>query len=144
MIRAFSYQHIPANFDVCVGVGFGIFGTYLRRLVWDGSRALAANGRFAASIATPAMNGTFFEWRDPAGSAANKAGSFPANYPNTWLRLQRVSNTIHRLCRFTTGKRGRNLAATAFSMSTRWMWAFGSAAKQNGVTTAQFFDFLAE
>ncbi len=55
---------------------------------------LAGSSRFAAAMATPAMNGSFFEWRDPAGSASSSSGSFPANYPNTWLRLKRSGNTF--------------------------------------------------
>ena len=47
------------------------------------------NARFAASIATPGAAGCFFESRNLAGAAAAAEGSFPANYPYTWLRLQR-------------------------------------------------------
>ena len=30
----------------------------------------------------------------PSDNATSTAGNFPANYPNTWLRLNRVGNTF--------------------------------------------------
>ena len=56
--------------------------------------SMEPGSRFAATLTTPAINGCFFEWRDPASAAANSAGNFPANYPYTWLRLKRVGNTF--------------------------------------------------
>jgi hypothetical protein len=55
---------------------------------------LTSGSRFAASFATPSMNGLFFEARDPAGSPSTTSGSLPANYPNTFLRLKRSGNTF--------------------------------------------------
>jgi len=55
---------------------------------------LSAGSRFAGVFATPAMNGSFFEWRDPAASTARSSGSFPINYPMTWLRLTRSGSTF--------------------------------------------------
>ena len=40
------------------------------------------------------MNGSFFEWRDPAASTARASGNFPVNYPMTWLRLARSGSTF--------------------------------------------------
>ncbi len=51
---------------------------------------LAANSRFAAALAGPNIIGSFFESRVTAGAEAAISGSFPVNYPYTWLRLQRV------------------------------------------------------
>ncbi len=61
---------------------------------WMARETLDPASRFAAALATPAMNGDGFYYRDPAGFAANRTGGFPVNYPNTWLRLQRVGNTF--------------------------------------------------
>ncbi len=55
---------------------------------------LTVGSRFAASFATPSMAGDFFEWRDPAGIASSKTGNFPANFPNSWLRLKRAGNVF--------------------------------------------------
>lgn len=54
--------------------------------------SLAINSPFAAVLATPSMNGTFFEDRASVGATAIATGKFPVNYPQGWLRLQRVGN----------------------------------------------------
>ena len=40
------------------------------------------------------MSGSFFQWRSTTNGATSSAGSFPVNYPQTWLRLQRTGNTF--------------------------------------------------
>ena len=102
---------------------------------------LTASGRFAAALATPAMNGTFFEWRDPAGSAASTAGSFPANYPNTWLRLNRVGNTFTGYASYD-GQTWTQLGSDTISMPNQIYLGFAvSSHNTNQPTTAQFLDF---
>ena len=53
---------------------------------------LASNSVFAAAFSTPTLSGSFFEYRPATGGPVSRNGSFPANYPNTWLRLKRVGN----------------------------------------------------
>jgi hypothetical protein len=53
---------------------------------------LSPGARFAASLATPSISGAFFESRNATNGAAALSGSFPVNYPNTWLRLKRAGN----------------------------------------------------
>jgi hypothetical protein len=52
----------------------------------DGS---ADNARFAATFATPGIAGAFFQARTTVNAAAQSSGTFPVDYPNTWLRLRR-------------------------------------------------------
>ena len=40
------------------------------------------------------MNGDFFAYRTATNGMAATAGNFPVNYPNTWLRLNRVGNVF--------------------------------------------------
>lgn len=89
---SFQYQLLTGNFDISVRVAafssldvWAKAGLMVRETLQPGSR-------FAAALTTPAMNGSFFEWRDPTGSASLASGSFPANYPNTYLRLKRAGN----------------------------------------------------
>ena len=89
-----SYQIRNGDFDVAVRVA-GISPSD----VWAKAGLMAretldAGGRFAGIFATPAMNGMFFEARDPAGSASSTSGNLAANYPDTWLRLKRAGNTF--------------------------------------------------
>jgi regulation of enolase protein 1 (concanavalin A-like superfamily) len=53
---------------------------------------LTPNGRFAAALATPSLNGAAFESRSAVGAAASTSGSVRVNYPDMWLRLQRVGS----------------------------------------------------
>jgi len=62
------------------------------------------------------MNGCFFEWRDPAGSASSSSGNYPANYPNIWLRLQRAGNTFTGFAGYD-GQTWAQLGSVSISMS---------------------------
>ena len=136
----FSWQVNSGNFDVCVRVAaLGLSDTFAKAGLMA-REDLTGNGRFAAAVATPAMNGTFFEWRDPVGSMANSAGSFPANYPNTWLRLQRVGNTFTGYAGYD-GQTWTELGSDTITMSNRVYLGFWvSSNGTNQVTTAQFRD----
>ncbi|MFZ0828260.1 MAG: lamin tail domain-containing protein [Verrucomicrobiia bacterium] len=137
---SFSYQICTGNFDVCVRVADLGLSDIFAKAGLMAREDLTINGRFAAALATPAMNGTFFEWRDPAGSTAKQAGSFPANYPNTWLRLQRVGNTLTGFAGYD-GQTWTELGSDIFSMSNQVYLGFSvSSHGTNQVTTAQFRD----
>ncbi len=137
---AFSWQLYSGNFDVCVRVAALGFSDIFAKAGLMAREDLTVNGRFAAALATPAMNGTFFEWRDPVGSAASSAGNFPANYPNTWLRLQRVGNTFTAYAGYD-GQTWTMLGSDTLSMSNRVYLGFSvSSHSPNQVTTAQFRD----
>lgn len=53
---------------------------------------LSGGSRFAGAFATPSIGGTFFLYRTAPAGSSTMTGTFPANYPDTWLRLQRVAN----------------------------------------------------
>ena len=94
----FSYQPVSGNFDLAVRVaGLGLSVDWAQAGLMA-RESLVPGGRFAASLATPAMNGCSFVWRDPPTARAVRAAAFPANYPNTWLRLNRVGNLFSGLC----------------------------------------------
>jgi hypothetical protein len=89
-----SYQLRTGDFDVAVRV-LGISPSD----VWAKAGLMAREtldpgSRFAGVFTTPAMNGMFFDARDPASSASVSSGNLAANYPNTWLRLKRSGNAF--------------------------------------------------
>lgn len=55
---------------------------------------LNTGSRFVAALATPATVGCFSLVRSTANTPAASTGYFPANYPNTWLRLKRAGNAF--------------------------------------------------
>lgn len=136
----FSYQVYSGNFDVSVqAADLGLSDIFAQAGLMAREN-LTSTGRFAASITTPTMNGSYFEWRDPAASTANTAGSFPANYPNTWLRLQRVGNTFTGYAGYD-GQTWTKLGSDTITMSNQVYLGFVvSSENTNQATTAQFSD----
>jgi hypothetical protein len=55
---------------------------------------MAANSAFAAAVASPSINGCYFLSRSSLGVSASFTGSFPVNYPYTFLRLKRTGSTF--------------------------------------------------
>ncbi|HEV2694152.1 MAG TPA: lamin tail domain-containing protein [Verrucomicrobiae bacterium] len=137
----FSWQVRSGNFDVSVRVaGLGL-SDILAKAGLMARETLDPASRFAASVATPAMNGAFFQWRDPAGSASSSAGNFPANYPNTWLRLQRVGNVFASYAGYD-GQTWTQLGSATITMSNQVYLGFSvSSRSPSQPTTAQFRDF---
>ena len=88
----FEYQLQTGNFDVTVCLaGLGLSDLWAQAGLMARA-SLDAGSPFAAALATPGMNGDFFADRSATNALAVTAGSFPVNYPNTWLRLNRVGN----------------------------------------------------
>ncbi|HWH69109.1 MAG TPA: lamin tail domain-containing protein, partial [Candidatus Sulfotelmatobacter sp.] len=80
------------DFDICVRLAGLDWSDLWAEAGLMARETLDPGSRFAAALATPGLNGTSFQVRDPAYSPAHSMGTFPANYPNTWLRLQRAGN----------------------------------------------------
>ena len=92
---SFDYQLLTGDFDLCTRLAGLSPSDPWAKAGLMARETLDAGSRFAAALATPAMSGSFFEWRDPANQPEhNAAGAFPPNYPNTWLRLKRAGNTF--------------------------------------------------
>ena len=136
----FSYQFVTGDFDVAVRVAGLSLADIFAKAGLMARENLSINSRFAAAFTTPAMNGSFFEWRDPAGNAAGTGGNFPANYPNTWLRLQRVGNTFNGFASYD-GHVWTQLGSATISMPGRIYLGFCvSSRSASAVATAQFRD----
>ncbi len=90
----FGYSVRSGDFDVAVRLAGLSLPDLWAKAGLMARETLDAGSRFAAVFATPSMNGCFFQWRDPVNAYAGSQGNFPANYPYTWLRLKRASNTF--------------------------------------------------
>ncbi|MCL5098278.1 MAG: lamin tail domain-containing protein, partial [Candidatus Omnitrophica bacterium] len=91
----FGCQQRSGDFDLEVRVAsIGLSDPWAKAglMVRD---SLDANSRFAVILATPSVAGCLFMSRVTTGAAAVPAGSFPVNYPYTWLRLQRVGTQFN-------------------------------------------------
>ena len=136
----FSYQIYTGDFDVAVRVANLTLSDMYAKAGLMARESLTASSRFAAAFTTPAMNGSFFEWRDPSANAASTSGNLPANYPNTWLRLQRVGNTFNGFASYD-GQVWAPLGSATISMPGQIYFGFSvSSRSASAVATAQFRD----
>jgi len=87
---AFDYQMCSGDFDVSLRVNGLSFSDAWAKAGLMARETLNPTSRFAASLATPTLNGVLFVDRDSAGGAPLSSGSFPVNFPDTWVRLQRL------------------------------------------------------
>ena len=134
----FSYQLSSGDFDIAVRIAsLGLTVDWAQAGLMA-RESLAPGGRFAASLVTPAMNGCSFMWRDPANSRAVSTGSFPANYPNTWLRLNRVGNLFSGYASYD-GQTWTLLGSDTITMSNQVYLGFAVSSDAAGQSiTAQF------
>jgi hypothetical protein len=134
----FGYQLVSGDFDIAVRLaGLTLSDTWAKAGLMA-REALLPGGRFAASLATPSINGCFFEWRDPAGSSSQSGGSFPDNYPNTWLRLNRVGNLFSGFASYD-GQTWTLLASQTIAMSNQLYLGFAvDSDETNQAVTAEF------
>ncbi|MGA2245783.1 MAG: lamin tail domain-containing protein [Verrucomicrobiota bacterium] len=134
----FGWKTVSGNFDLTVRVAsLGLSDTWSKAGLMA-RETLAPGGRFAASLATPVINGCFFEWRDPAGSASQTSGNFPDNYPNTWLRLSRVGNLFSGFASYD-GQTWALLASQTITMSNQLYLGFAVDSDQTNQTVAAEF-----
>ncbi len=137
------------SFNFTVRIGDFDIGARLAGLsasdVWAKAALMARetldpNARFAAAVATPAMTGSFFEWRDPVGNLASFTGSFPINYPDTWLRLKRAGNTFTGYASYD-GQNWSQLGSAIIAMPSQVYFGLAlSSRSTNLVAQAQFRD----
>ncbi|MGP8235670.1 MAG: lamin tail domain-containing protein [Limisphaerales bacterium] len=134
----FSYQMATGNFDIAVRLGGLSLSDTWAKAGLMARESLAPGGRFAAALATPVMNGCFFAWRDPTNGTAQSAGAFPDNYPNTWLRLNRVGNLFSGFASYD-GQTWTLLASQNISLANQLYLGFAVDSDQtNQTVTAQF------
>jgi hypothetical protein len=104
---------------------------------------LTPGGRFTATLATPNISGAFFESRTATNGLAAFSGSFPVNYPNTWLRLKRSGTTFSGFAGFD-GTNWAQLGTVTMALPTTVYFGFVvSSYNTNQPATGAFRDFSA-
>ena len=88
----FAHQVQAGDFDVTVCLAGLVLSDLWAQAGLMARASFDAGSPFAAALATPGMNGEFFDARAATNGLAVTSGTFPVNYPNTWLRLKRVGN----------------------------------------------------
>ena len=104
---------------------------------------LTPGGRFATTLATPTISGAFFESRTATNGSPAFSGSFPVNYPNTWLRLKRAGTTFSGFAGFD-GTNWAQLGTATMALPTTVYFGFVvSSYTTNQPATGAFRDFSA-
>ena len=102
---------------------------------------LTPGSRGASVMATPTISGCYFQSRGATNGATTLSGSFPANYPNTWLRLKRSGNDFTGFAGFD-GKNWTQLGTANMTLPTTVYFGFAvSSHNANQLATAAFRDF---
>ncbi|HWD18992.1 MAG TPA: lamin tail domain-containing protein [Verrucomicrobiae bacterium] len=137
----FQFQSVTGDFDVRVCLaGLGLSS------VWAQAGLMARQtsdmgSPFAAALATPRMVGAFFETRATESAAAVTTGTFPVNYPNTWLRLRRSGNTFFGFASYD-GQTWAQLGASVITMPSSILLGLTVASHDtNQLTSATFLNY---
>ncbi len=138
---SFAYQNYTNDFDLEVRVAALTFANAWTRAGLMARDGFATNAIFAGSFATPGPAGCHFESRATVGGSATMAGTFPVNYPDTWLRLRRVGNTFDGFASLD-GQTWEFLGASTLAVSNIIQVGFALTAGNNSASTAaQFRDY---
>ncbi len=137
----FDYELQTGNFDISVrlaGLGLSEMWTQAGLMA---RASLAAGSPFAAALATPGINGEYFTDRAAINGPAATAGNFPVNYPNTWLRLNRVGNVFSGFGGYD-GTNWTLLGSATITLPSQIYLGFSVASDStNQPVTAQFLNY---
>ncbi|HEX4121550.1 MAG TPA: lamin tail domain-containing protein, partial [Verrucomicrobiae bacterium] len=137
----FQYQQVTGNFDVSVCLsGLGLSDLWAAAGLMA-RQTLAPGSTFAASLATPSMVGAFFESRNASNTTATSTGSFPVNYPSTWLRLNRVGNIFTGFASYDGTNWTQMGSATLTMPAAIYLGMTVASDSTNQLTTASFVNY---
>lgn len=104
---------------------------------------LTPGSRSAGVFATPSISGVFFQSRASVNGSKTASGSFPVNYPYTWLRLKRAGNNFTGFASLD-GALWSQLGASTVALPQSIYVGFSvSSRNTNTLATASFRDFSA-
>jgi regulation of enolase protein 1 (concanavalin A-like superfamily) len=95
---------------------------------------------FAGMFATPSIAKSFFDSRTTVGASDSTSGAFPVNYPNTWLRLQRVGTQFNGYASFD-GSNWVQLGTATLTGNPVYVGLTAASQNTTAATVAQFLNF---
>ncbi len=134
----FNFQIVSGDFDRQVRVpSLGSVDSWAKAALLA-RETLDPGSRMAAAVATPGLQGSFFEYRPTAYAKAVMTGSFPPNPQNIWLRLKRAGNVFTGYASYD-GQTWIQLGTTTLALPNSIYVGLGLASHDNGIpVTAQF------
>lgn len=137
----FVYQQVNGDFDVRVRLWAFSASDVWAKAGLIARESLDAGSRYVGTLATPGMNGIFMSCRALTNGNTTSTGSFPLNYPDTWLRLQRMGNVFYSYASLD-GTKWSLLGKTNLNLATKVYLGFGvSSAIQNSLASASFKNY---
>src|SRR6185295_2100944 len=103
---------------------------------------IAADSAFAATLATPSSGNVSFTSRLAPGAAAARTGSFPVNYPYTYVRLKRVGNVFTGYGSWDGENWEQVGTLNASGAPATWLVGFAVTSHSTGAATARIQDFM--
>ena len=136
----FGYLQKSGNFDLKVRVAsLGLTDPWAKA-EFMARESLNGNSAFAAAVAAPVGAGCFFQSRATTGAGAITAGAFPANYPETWLRLRRVGDVFTGFAS-TDGLTWVQLGSVTLAIGNPYLGFAVTSHNVGQTTAAQFRDY---
>ncbi len=137
----FNYVQRTGDFDVMVRVNSLTLADAWSEAGMIAREDLTPGSRSASIMATPTISGCYFQSRGATNGATTLTGSFPANYPNTWLRLKRTGNVFTGFAGFD-GQSWTQLGTSTIAMPSTIYFGFAvSSHNPSQTSTAAFRDF---
>ncbi|MCX6905486.1 MAG: lamin tail domain-containing protein [Verrucomicrobia bacterium] len=137
----FSWQRLAGDFDVKVRLQQLDFADTWTKAGLMAREDLTAGSREVSVLATPSLAGLFFLYRTSVGGNTTMKGTLPVNYPNTWLRLQRVTNQFTGYGSLD-GQTWTQLGTVSNALPANAYLGFAVSSRNEAQpTTAQFQDF---
>jgi hypothetical protein len=137
----FSYIQVSGDFDFKVRIDSLSLADAWSEAGMLAREDLTPGARSASVMATPSISGCYFQSRAATNGATTLSGSFPVNYPNTWLRLKRVGSAFSGFAG-TDGQNWTQLGTMTASLASTLYFGFAvSSHNQSQAATAAFRDF---
>jgi hypothetical protein len=137
----FSYQLKNGDFDFMVRLDSLALADAWSEAGLMAREDLSPGSVSASVLATPSISGAFFESRSQTNGTTTLSGSFPVNYPNTWLRLKRAGNVLSGFGSLD-GQNWTQLGTLSATLPHSLYFGFVvSSHNTNEVTTGAFRDF---
>ncbi len=138
----FVYETIEGDFDFQVRLGSLSPTDTFAKAGLVAREDLSPGGRFAAVLATPAINGCFMRFRAAAGGTAQSSGNLAVNYPQTWLRLKRLGNQFTAFAGFD-GQTWQQLGTATMALSNSLYFGMAVCSYKSGLAAVAQFRGLA-
>lgn len=137
----FGYKIVSGDFDYRVRVDSLTLADAWAEAGMMAREDLTAGGRHVSVLGTPGISGAFVRTRGTTNGASATSGSFPVNYPNTWLRLKRAGSLFTGYASFD-GTNWAQLGSTTVTFPAALYFGFVvSSHSTNQTASGAFRDF---